>query len=62
MRSREMKAILYILDRLAENSTWRGLILVGTAIGLRLEPEHQEAIVAAGLSLVGVINIFRKGK
>ena len=58
----EMKAFLYILDRLAENSTWRGLILVGTAIGLRLEPEHQEAIVAAGLSLVGVINIFRKGK
>ena len=57
-----MNAIFYILDRLAENSTWRGLILVGTAIGLRLEPEHQEAIVAAGLSLVGVINIFRKGK
>ena len=62
MRLREMKAILYILDRLAENSTWRGIILVGTAVGLRLEPEHQEAIVAAGLSLVGVINIFRKGK
>jgi hypothetical protein len=57
-----MKALLYILDRLAENSTWRGLILVGTAIGLKVEPEHQEAIVAAGLSLVGVINIFRKGK
>jgi hypothetical protein len=62
MRRREMKALLYILDRLAENSTWRGLILVGTAIGLKVEPEHQEAIVAAGLSLVGVINIFRKGK
>ena len=57
-----MKALLYILDRLAENSTWRGLILVGTAIGLKVEPEHQEAIVAAGLSLVGVINVFRKGK
>jgi len=57
-----MNALLYILDRLAENSTWRGLILVGTAIGLKVEPEHQEAIVAAGLSLVGVINIFRKGK
>ena len=62
MRRREMKALLYILDRLAENSTWRGLILVGTAIGLKVEPEHREAIVAAGLSLVGVINIFRKGK
>jgi hypothetical protein len=57
-----MKALLYILDRLSENSTWRGLILVGTAVGLRLEPEHQEAIVAAGLGLVGAINVFRKGK
>ena len=57
-----MKALLYILDRLSENSTWRGVILICTAVGLKLEPEHQEAIVAAGLSLVGVINIFRKGK
>jgi hypothetical protein len=57
-----MKALLYILDRLAENSTWRGIILVGTAVGLRLEPDHQEAIVAAGLGLVGEINVFRKGK
>jgi hypothetical protein len=57
-----MKALLYILDRLSENSTWRGLILVGTAVGLKLEPDHQEAIVAAGLGLVGAINVFRKGK
>ena len=57
-----MKALFYILDRLSENSTWRGIILCGTAVGLRLEPEHQEAIVAAGLGLVGAINVFRKGK
>ena len=57
-----MKTLLYILDRLSENSTWRGLILVGTAVGLKLEPDHQEAIVAAGLGLVGAINVFRKGK
>ena len=57
-----MKAILFVLDRLSENSTWRGLILVGTAVGLKLEPDHQEAIVAAGLGLVGAINVFRKGK
>lgn len=62
MRLREMKALFYILDRLAENSTWRGVILICTAVGLRLEPEHQEAIVAAGLGLVGAINVFRKGK
>jgi len=57
-----MKALLFVLDRLSENSTWRGLILVGTAVGLKLEPDHQEAIVAAGLGLVGAINVFRKGK
>ena len=62
MKLREMKALLYILDRLAENSTWRGIILVATAIGLKVEPDHQEAIVAAGLGLVGAINVFRKGK
>lgn len=61
MPAGEMKALLYILDRLSENSTWRGLILVGTAVGLKLDPEHQEAIVAAGLGLVGAINVFRKG-
>ena len=57
-----MKALFYILDRLAENSTWRGIILVATAVGLKVEPDHQEAIVAAGLGLVGAINVFRKGK
>ena len=57
-----MKALLYILDRLGENSTWRGIILLVTAIGLKVDPEHQEAIVAAGLGLVGAINVFRKGK
>ncbi len=57
-----MKALYYILDRLAENSTWRGIILVATAVGLKLEPDHQEAIVAAGLGIVGAINVFRKSK
>lgn len=57
-----MKAISYLLDRLAENSTWRGLILVGTAVGLKLEPELQNQIVAVGLGLVGLINVIRKGK
>jgi hypothetical protein len=57
-----MKAIFFALDRLSENSTWRGLILVAVALGVKLEPELQNQIVAAGLGLVGTINIFRKGK
>ena len=55
-----MDAINYILDRLTENSTWRGIILLATAIGLKLDPDQQAAILAAGLALVGAINLFRK--
>jgi hypothetical protein len=57
-----MKIVNIVIERLSENSTWRGVILVVTALGLRLEPELQNQIVAAGLSLVGLINIVRKGK
>lgn len=57
-----MKILNIVVERLAENSTWRGLILVATALGLKLEPELQNQIVAAGLSLVGLINIVRKEK
>lgn len=57
-----MKIVNIVIERLSENSTWRGIILVVTALGLRLEPELQNQIVAAGLSLVGLINIVRKGK
>lgn len=49
-----------ILTRLSEQSTWRGIILLATAAGLRLSPEHWEAILSLGLSLVAAINIFRK--
>lgn len=51
----------WCLDRLSENSTWRGLILVATALGVYIEPKLGEAIIALGLAAVGVINIIRKG-
>lgn len=44
----------YIIDRLKEASTWRGLILIATALGLNLAPAMQEAIVTAGIGLAGV--------
>ena len=50
----------FFLDRLKENSTWRGIIMLVTAVGLKLDPSQGEAIVAAGLALVGLINVFRK--
>lgn len=50
----------YLLDRLNEKSTWRGLLALLTALGIKLHPELQEAILSAGLALIGLINIFRK--
>ena len=50
-----------LLEKLSENSTWRGLILIATAVGVKFEPELQESIIVAGLGLVGLINVIRKG-
>lgn len=52
----------WILDRLSENSTWRGIILVLTAAGVQIAPDLANAIIATGLSVVGLINILRKQK
>ena len=57
-----MKIVNIVLQRLSENSTWRGIILVATALGVKLDPELQNQILVAGLGLVGVINVLRKGK
>lgn len=57
-----MNLINIVIERLKENSTWRGMILVVTALGVKLDPALQEQIIVAGLSLVGLINIIRKGK
>jgi hypothetical protein len=54
-------ALNYLADRLSESSTWRGLIFVAVAAGIKISPEHQEALIAAALSLTGAINILRKG-
>jgi hypothetical protein len=50
----------YLLERLKEPSTWRGLFALLTAIGLKLHPEMQEAILTTGLALIGMINVVRK--
>jgi hypothetical protein len=50
--------IRYILDRLAEASTWRGVVLILTAVGVSLTTEQTEAIVAAGLAIAGSIGAF----
>ena len=55
-------AATWLLDRLSENSTWRGITLLLTAIGITLDPDQAAAITAAGLAIVGAINVLRKAK
>ena len=50
----------WLLERLKEQNTWRGLILLATAFGVKLDPDQSEAIIAGGLAIVGLINVFSK--
>jgi hypothetical protein len=56
-----MKILDTILHHLGQNSTWRGIILLATSVGVTLEPELQNQIVALGLASIGLINVIRKG-
>lgn len=48
-----MKA--YLFERLREPSTWRGITLLMTALGIPLAPGVSDAIIAAGLAIAGLI-------
>ena len=46
--------IQYIKSRLAEFSTWRGVLLIGSAFGLwSFTDDQQHAIEAIGLAIFG---------
>ena len=36
-------------------STWRGLVLLLTALGVALSSEQSEAIIAGGLAVTGLV-------
>lgn len=48
----------WLLRRLREPSTWRGLVWLATVAGLSLRPEQAEAIVTAGMALAGLLGVF----
>jgi len=54
------EVISYILERLKEPSTWRGIIWLVTAVGFALSEEEKQAIATAGMTLVGLIGVFTK--
>lgn len=51
-------AVSWLLRRLREPSTWRGLVWLATVAGLSLRPDQAEAIVTAGMALAGLLGVF----
>lgn len=49
----------YIVERLKEPSTWRGLgWIVTSVIGVSISTEQWQLITDAGMALVGLIGVF----
>lgn len=49
----------WALARLQEQSTWKAIIGFGTVIGIVVQPQYVEAVIAVGIALVSAINFFR---
>ncbi len=48
----------WLLARLREGSTWRGLVWLLTVAGVRLDPDQSEAIIVAGMAGAGLLGVF----
>jgi hypothetical protein len=55
--------LAWFIDRLREQSTWKGLVYLATALGIKLSPDivpdRRGTILALCLILVGAINVAR---
>ncbi len=52
----------FILGRLKEPSTWRGLVLVATAFGMDLNPDQAYAIASLGIAIAGGMGVVSPDK
>lgn len=48
----------YIMARMQESSTWRGMVLFLSAIGINLEPDQSESIIMIAVGTAGIIGII----
>jgi hypothetical protein len=52
----------WILARLSEPSTYRGIIAIAASAGIVVQPNLATQIASAGIALAGLIEIIRKEK
>lgn len=50
----------WLMDRLSEPSTWRGIIAIAASAGVTVSPEHAVTIASVAACVVGAINVVRK--
>lgn len=50
----------YIIDKIKEPSTIRGLVMLLGLAGAKFSPEQSEAIIQTVVAVVGLIEIFRQ--
>jgi len=48
----------WLIARLKEPSTMRGVVWLLTVFGLSLRPDQAEAVVMAGMALAGLLGVF----
>ena len=49
---------LYVVNRAKEASTWRGVVMLLTAVGLNISPEMADAIISVGIAVAGLVGIL----
>lgn len=52
--------VQFLLDRLKEPSTWKGLTVVLTGLGIGISPDQAAAVASVGAAAFGLIEVFRK--
>lgn len=52
----------WVLARLKEKSTWKGLVWLLTACGVAVNTEQTDAIITAGLAIAGAIDVMTVDK
>ncbi len=52
----------WLIARLKESSTWRGLVWLLTVAGITLNPEQTESLIVAGMAVAGLVGVLTKDK
>jgi hypothetical protein len=52
------KVFRFLVSRLSEGATYRGVVMIATAAGVTWRPEMVAAITSAGMAVAGLIGIL----